>query len=65
MGENGEEIEATYEEYLKWEEEQRIKKKKIMEQQEIEVQDIKAYFYLDENGNKVPLSKEQYKTMKK
>ena len=36
-----------------------------MEQQQIEINDQTAYFYLDENGNKIALSKEEYKNLKK
>jgi hypothetical protein len=64
MNEQGQEIEVSYEEYLKWDHEQKIKKQKLLEEQEIVVEDLKAYFYMDENGNKVALTKEQYKSMK-
>ena len=64
MNEEGMEIEVSYEEYLKWEQEQKLKKQRLLEEQQIVVEDLKAYFYMDENGNKVPLTKEQYKQMK-
>ena len=67
LNEQGEQVLVSYEEYLIWEEEQRIKREMILKQQEEEayVEDVTAYFYLNEKGEKVQLTKEQYKELKR